>query len=178
MPLRVEAWFEGGVLRGAIGHAGHLRDVLETSNEMLVQAAAWTPTGQAAGQPAGDVRVSIDDVILAVSDEVATGPVHAAWHPIRLAAGPYVIEGDLATMPGFDPGRALARPTGTFVLLCGVRVHLAARPELGEAAHQQAFVNRYAVDAVEADLMLGFFFPGARMDAEATVAVDPVPSGG
>jgi hypothetical protein len=34
-----------------------------------------------------------------------------------------------------------------------------------------ALVNRYGVDRVSADLMLGFFFPGAAMDdAEAATA--------
>ena len=67
-------------------------------------------------------------------------------------------------MPGFDPGRALARPTGEFVLLRDARIGLvdrARRPARSTAA--RLLVNRYVVDRVEADLMLGFFFPGAEM---------------
>jgi hypothetical protein len=78
-------------------------------------------------------------------------------------------------MPGFDPGRALARPTGTFVLLRDVRIGLLERPDSGTDSHPQGLVNRYAVDAVEADLMLGFFFPGARISVDAPAAGPAMP---
>jgi hypothetical protein len=174
VPLRVEAYTVEGVLRGVIARAGHLRDVLESSTEILVERSTWTARDGAAGPPGGEVLVAIDDVVLAVTDEDIPGPVHAAWHPIRLEAGPYVIRGDLATMPGFDPGRALTRPTGTFVLLSGVRIALADRPDGAERVHAQVLVNRYTVEAVEADIMLGFFFPGARMDGELDQHHPPV----
>ncbi len=123
--------------------------------------------------------IVVDDLVAAVLDEELAGPVHAAWHVIRLEAGPYFIEGELPTMPGFDPGRALTRPTGEFVLLRDVRVTLLDRPEAGAASHPQALVNRYSVDRVGADLMLGFFFPGARMDPQVaeTAAGPPVTHG-
>lgn len=166
MPHRVEAYLVGGVLRGVVACTGHLRDVLESSTEVLVERAAWTPLDGTAAAPGGDILAQIDDLVMAVGDEEPSGPVHAAWHHVRLDAGPYVIHGQLATMPGFDPGRALTRPSGTFVHLTEVRVGLLASPDSGEATHPHAFVNRYTVDAVDADLMLGFFFPGARIEGE------------
>jgi hypothetical protein len=69
----------------------------------------------------------------------------------------------MPTMPGFDPGRALARPTGEFVLLRDVRIALRGDVDGPSMALPSAFVNRYVVDRVAADLMLGFFFPGAEM---------------
>jgi hypothetical protein len=66
-------------------------------------------------------------------------------------------------MPGFDPGRALARPTGEFVLLRDVRIALGRDADGPAVAQAAAVVNRYVVDRVTADLMLGFFFPGAEM---------------
>jgi hypothetical protein len=39
-----------------------------------------------------------------------------------------------------------------------------------------ALVNRYVVDRVEADLMLGFYFPGAQMTSASPVATE-VPQG-
>jgi hypothetical protein len=81
-------------------------------------------------------------------------------------------------MPGFDPGRALARPTGEFVQLRDVSVGLVA--DDADGLHRPvALVNRYVVDRVEADLMLGFFFPGAEMIAsqvEAPAMFIPAPS--
>jgi hypothetical protein len=166
MPLRVEAWLLGGVLRGLIASSGHLRDVLEGAGDVVIERSTWLPIGGLRAAPAGDVRVTVDDLMLIVSDEEIPGPVHAAWHPIRLVAGPWVVQGDLATMPGFDPGRALTRPTGEFVLLSGVRVALLEEADTTEVAHTQALVNRYTVDEVDADLMLGFFFPGAKVVGE------------
>ena len=64
-------------------------------------------------------------------------------------------------MPGFDPGRALTRPSGEFLLLRDVRLSVRERPEAGVAVGDHALVNRYAVERIRADLMLGFFFPGA-----------------
>jgi hypothetical protein len=57
-------------------------------------------------------------------------------------------------MPGFDPGRALARPTGEFVQLRDVTISLLAEDGTG-LPRPMALVNRYVVDRVEADLMLG-----------------------
>jgi hypothetical protein len=170
MPIRIEAYVLGGIVTGLLAWPGHLRDALEGATELLVEEASFAPLDGRARTSAGNLPVVVDDVVLAVPDEPMPGPVHAAWHAVELEAGPYHVEGELATMPGFDPGRALARPTGTFVLLRDVRVRLLGQPDAGIDSHAQGLVNRYLVDAVDADLMLGFFFPGAR------IAVDP--SGG
>jgi hypothetical protein len=68
-------------------------------------------------------------------------------------------------MPWFDPGRALTRPTGEFVQLKDVRITMRGMDGTPLAV-PQALVNRYAVERVDADLMLGFFFPGAAMGPE------------
>jgi hypothetical protein len=104
-------------------------------------------------------------------------PHHAVWHPLILEVGPYLLEGELPTLPGFDPGRALARPTGTFVLLRDVDVRVADDPERLLRRHDRLLVNRYEVLAVTAALMLGFFFPGARLEMVGSDADDQaVPS--
>jgi hypothetical protein len=89
---------------------------------------------------------------------------------VLLDAGPYLLEGELATMPGFDPGRSLARPSGEFVLLRDVRLSIRDRPEAGVSLGDHALVNRYAVERIRADLMLGFFFPGAAVGSARSVA--------
>ena len=65
-------------------------------------------------------------------------------------------------------GRALTRPTGEFVLLRDVRLSVRARPESGVSVGHHALINRYGVDRIVADLMLGFFFPGATVDPIGT----------
>jgi hypothetical protein len=174
LPIRVEAYTFGGIVTGVIPRPEHLRDVLEASTELTIEGASSAPLD---GSPAteGDVQIAIDDLVVAVSDQEHPAPVHAAWHPIRLEAGPWVVQGDLPTLPGFDPGRALTRPTGTFVLLRDVRITLLNQPDAGENAHESVLVNRYSVDRVDADLMLGFFFPGARITAPVSVAPPPLP---
>jgi hypothetical protein len=65
-------------------------------------------------------------------------------------------------LPGFDPARAIARPSGSFVLLGRLTVELREQgPSERADEHDFAYVNRYAVDAVESDISLAFFFPGA-----------------
>jgi hypothetical protein len=174
MPIRVQAYTLGGIVTGVISRPEHLRDILEASTELTVEDASSAPLD---GSPtaASETQIAMDDLVVAVSDQEHPAPVHAAWHPIRLEAGPWVVEGDLPTLPGFDPGRALTRPTGTFVLLRDVRVSLLNQPEAGENVHESVLVNRYSVDRVDADLMLGFFFPGAHITAPVAVGIPTLP---
>jgi hypothetical protein len=66
-------------------------------------------------------------------------------------------------MPGFDPGRALTRPTGSFVVLRDMRMRRMGRSAWAPLAVTEALVNRYVVELVEAELPLEFLFPGATM---------------
>jgi len=90
--------------------------------------------------------------------------VHAQWYPIELDVGPYHLEGRLPTTPGFDPARALTRPTGAYVAVRDVTISLPGREDGGVAQRSLVHVNRYAVDRVASSLMLGFFFPGASQE--------------
>jgi hypothetical protein len=178
MPIRVETYVAGGIVSGIVARSGRFRDVLEAGETVEIERATWTPLdGPAAGAPRG-IAVEPDDLLIAAADDDAGPPVHAVWHSVRLVVGPYVVEGELPTLPGFDPGRALTRPTGSFVLLRDVRVTLTERPDAGCATHDHALVNRYAVDEVSADLMLGFFFPGAHYPPGADPATGVVATAG
>ena len=165
MPIHVDAYMAGGIARGVLARAGSLREVLEHDRALTLERVQWQPLGGRSG-PSSGVSIPIDDVLVAVGDDDAGAPMHASWHAIRVEIGPYLIDGEMPTFPGFDPGRALTRPTGDFVLLRDVRI--APRDALdpqaaGVPAGKQALVNRYGVESVACDLMLGFFFPGAEM---------------
>jgi hypothetical protein len=170
MPITVDAYTVGGVASGVVTRPGHLREILEHDGQLTIEGVLWRPLD---GEPqrARDLTIASDDVLIATTQDDDSIPVHAQWHPIRLELGPYVVEGEMPTMPGFDPGRALTRPTGEFVLLRDVRL---GRRDAIEAASAEfpighhALINRYVVESVSADLMLGFFFPGAEM-----IASDP-----
>ena len=163
MTIRVDAYIAGGIARGGVAAEGHLRDALDAVSQLALERATWQGPDDPGPRPIGPVAIPVDDIIVAVTQADPSLPVHAVWHPVHLEAGPYVIDGEIPTMPGFDPGRALTRPAGSFVLLRDVRLTRAGRTFAGAAAIPEALVNRYMVDRVTAELMLGFFFPGAEM---------------
>ena len=164
MPIRVDAYTNTGMAGGWLLEAAHLRDALEGGQPLVLNRATWQAMEDLAPTTLGTLALEPDDLIVVVGDDESIVPVHAVWHSVGLEAGVYRIEGELPTMPGFDPGRALMRPTGEFVLLGDVRVEIKGRPDVGGVTVPHAFVNRYTVERVEADLMLGFFFPGAEVD--------------
>jgi hypothetical protein len=173
MPIRVDAYTNTGMAGGWLLEAAHLREVLERGQPLELNRVTWQAMEDLSSTSHGTLALDPDDLVVVVGDDDSIVPVHAVWHQVGLDAGAYRIEGELPTMPGFDPGRALTRPSGEFVLLRDVRLTLIGRPELGtvEAAH--GLVNRYAVERVEADLMLGFFFPGAAVDTSRLAAAKP-----
>ena len=168
MAIRVDAYTSGGMASGTLARPGALRDALEDDRALRLDQAAWQGLDDPASRPAGSLDIPSDDVLIAVADDDPGVPVHAAWHHVHLESGPYTVEGELATLPGFDPGRALTRPSGEFLLLRDIRLSVRARPDAGVAVGDHALVNRYAVERIRAELMLGFFFPGAAVDPIGT----------
>ena len=168
MPIRVEVYASSGMAAGSLRAAHHLREAVERGAPLELDRVTWQALPELTPIPLEELALEPDDVVVVVGDDETFLPVHAAWHAVTLHAGPYRIAAELPTMPGFDPGRALTRPSGEFVLLRDVRLELVGRPELGSVEAHHALVNRYAVERVDADIMLGFFFPGA--------AVDPAPA--
>ena len=106
-----------------------------TRSRTAGRCRSTAPPGRAStiavASAAGSLAIPSDDVLVAVADDDPGIPVHAAWHHIELETGPYTIEGELATLPGFDPGRALTRPSGEFLLLRDVRCRCAIVPRRG-----------------------------------------------
>ena len=170
MAIRVEIYTVGGMASGVLDRPGTLREALITDAELRLDHVAWQAIGDAVPKSAGTLTFATDDILFAVADEPPSGPVHAAWHHVLLDAGPYALEGELATMPGFDPGRSLTRPSGEWVLLRDVRLTVLGHPEAGVSMSDHALVNRYGVERIRADLMLGFFFPGAAVDGATKTA--------
>jgi hypothetical protein len=168
MAIRVDAYTSGGMASGTLARPGPLRDALEDDRALRLDEAAWQGLEDPASRPAGSLAIPSDDVLIAVADDDPGVPVHSVWHHVHLESGPYTVEGELATLPGFDPGRALTRPSGEFLLLRDIRLSVRARPDAGVAVGDHALVNRYAVERIRAELMLGFFFPGAAVDPIGT----------
>lgn len=169
--VRVEIYTIGGMASGVLAWSGPLRDALASEDQLKIDGATWQGLDDPAPRAAGTLVVAADEILFAVANDEPNAPIHAAWHHVLLDSGPYSLEGDLATMPGFDPGRSLARPSGEFVLLRDVRLSLHGRPEAGTSVGDHALVNRYAVERIQADLMLGFFFPGATTVSASSAPV-------
>jgi hypothetical protein len=164
MAISLEAYLAEGIRRGVIGSGGRLDDLLETLDELRVTGGHLAPLdgSRPVPDPAPGVTLPVDDLLVVVAPPDTPVPVHPAWHDVALTCGPYVVTGRMPTMPGFDPARALTRPTGMFVLLDQVRLTLASDPGGGSIDIPLAWVNRYVVETVESDLDLGTYYPGAR----------------
>jgi len=162
----VEAFTAGGIASGAVTQPWALRDGLEAEKPVELDRATWYPLAGGVAEHRSRVHVESDDLLILCSDAQDL-PIHATWHQVELDAGPYRIVGELPTLPGFDPGRALARPGGPFILIRDVRVELLGRPDAGCVERPHAFVNRYAVERVAADMDLGHYFPGAHVGTAA-----------
>jgi hypothetical protein len=161
---QVEAFTAAGIGSGAVALPWGQRDDLEAEQPVDLDNATWYPLAGGAPERRGRLRVEADDLLILCA-ETQDLPIHAAWHAVELDAGPYRIVGELPTLPGFDPGRALSRPGGVFLLLRDVRVEILGHEDAGRVERPHAFVNRYAVERVAADIDLGYHFPGARFMA-------------
>jgi hypothetical protein len=169
MALAFQSYTAEGILQAHALIEGRLADALEAGEPLFLELGRLTPLEPGPARAFTSARVEVDDLLVVVTPPGQVVPSHAVWHPLELRLGPWRVRGRLPALPGFDPGRALARPGGTFVLLGEVTVAPAetmdGAPEEGHPAdHDLAWINRYGVETVEAELDLGHFFPGASQE--------------
>jgi hypothetical protein len=174
MAIPFEAYFGDGTLTGLVEGEGRLRDRLEAGGTLPARDLRALALD---GRPlaVADGPLDSDELLMVVADDVE-GPIHANWHEIVLEIGPYRITAELPTLPGFDPARALARPGGTFTPVREAAIGLRDEPSRVLAFHARLLVNRYEVESVRSELMLGFYFPGARLEGRVepeSVSVQP-----
>lgn len=169
---QVEIFTPTGVVSGSTARSSVGSDAKGAPAPLPVDASRWYPLDGSAPQRRGSMMVGPDEILVVI---LAPPPftVHAGWYPIELEIGPYRLAGRLPTSPGFDPARALARPTGAFVALRDVTISLPGRGDASVAERPHAHVNRYAVERVASSLMLGFFFPGAVLEPMADQGAVP-----
>ncbi len=102
MPLLLQAYTAEGILRGSVLPEGRLGDLLETLDSITVDAAVVTPLDDRPDVREPRAEIVIDDLLVVVAPPSTPAPVHATWHELVLAVGPYLVEGLLPTLPGFD----------------------------------------------------------------------------
>ena len=162
MSIALEAYTAEGLLTGGVAGPGRLADLLTKETAVSVEHAVITPFDGSPRRTQCRSSFETDDLLIVVVSPETVTPVHAVWHPVSVDLGPYRVRGALPSLPGFDPARAIARPSGSFVLLGRLTVELREQgPSERADEHGFAYVNRYAVDAVESDISLAFYFPGA-----------------
>jgi hypothetical protein len=156
----VEIYTPAGVVAGIAARAPLTIDGPDLESGLAVGDVRWYPID--GGQPAhrGEMRLQPDEILLVVTEEPEIG-IHMNWHDISLDVGPYRVSGSIATMPGFDPDKALARPGSTYVPLRDATIELLGRSDVEPAKRAHLHVNRYAVETCASNIVLGFFFPGA-----------------
>ena len=158
----LELFTPTGVMAGSVARVPLTPGGSDLLTPLAVEAGRWYPID--GGPPAhrGEVTVSPDDILVIATDEPEM-TIHMTWYPVVLEVGPYRVRGSLATHPGFDPEKALARPGSGYVPLRDAVIELVGRDDAGTAERAHVLVNRYAVEKAASALMLGFFFPGARL---------------
>ena len=166
----VEIFAPPGVLAGETERVPLTSAGPDLSRPLAIEDGRWFPLDGSPPSHAGDTTIAPDDILLIVTPEPELR-VHMAWYPVTLELGPYRVSGQLATHPGFDPARAIARPTSPFIALNEATIELVDRGETGAATRTYLHVNRYAVERVTSSLMLGYFFPGAHL-----VGYEPEPA--
>ncbi|MGH9887582.1 MAG: hypothetical protein ACREBE_18775, partial [bacterium] len=157
------------VLAGTTTHVPLTTDGPDLSEPLTLDEARWYPLDGSPPDVRGAATVVPDDILLIVTPEPEL-KAHMAWYAIGLDVGPYRISGRLATLPGFDPARAIARPGSAFVPLSDATIELRSDDDAGSASRPYLHVNRYAVERIASSLMLAHFFPGAHQVPQEAAA--------
>jgi hypothetical protein len=168
--VELEIFTPTGVVVGNAADVPLTSDGPDLEQPFTLEAARWYPIDGGPPSQRGEATIDPDDILLIVTPEPEL-KIHMAWYSVALEVGPYYVSARMATHPGFDPERALARPGSTFVALSEAAIELIGGDDAGAAQRSYIHVNRYAVDKVTSSLMLGHFFPGARLVAKDSVPV-------
>ena len=168
--VELEIFTPTGVLAGTTDDVPLTHDGPDLVEPLTLEAARWYPIDGGPPTNRGEATVGPDDIFLIVTPEPEL-KIHQAWYSVALEVGPYYVSARLATHPGFDPEKALARPGSTFVALNDATIELMGADDGNAAERPYIHVNRYVVDKVTSSLMLGHFFPGARLVTKDSVPV-------
>ena len=168
----IEIFAPTGVLAGETERVPLTNAGPDLTGPLAVDEGRWYPLDGSSPSRPGSTSVAPDDILLIVTPEPEL-KVHMAWYAVMLEVGPYRVSGQLATHPGFDPGRSIARPTSTFVALSEATIEVLDHAVAGIVERPYLHVNRYAVERATSSLMLGHFFPGALLVTQEAASASP-----
>jgi len=157
---QLEIFTPNGIYTGVTPRLPLVGDGPTLDEPLSLEGARWYPNDGTPPAHHGAVSIPADDILVVVLPEPEL-KVHANWYPLMVDCGPYRVAGRFETQPGFDPDRALTRPSGGFVPLREVVVELRTQADAGAAERAYVQVNRFAVERVVSPLSLALYFPGA-----------------
>src|SRR5690349_2532638 len=125
----IEIYTPTGVLAGVAARAPLRNDGPDLESGFAMGDVRWYPIDGSSPTQRGEVWLQADEILLVVTEDQEIG-VHMNWHDICVDVGPYRVSGSIATMPGFDPDKALARPGSTYVPLRDATIELVGRSDV------------------------------------------------
>jgi hypothetical protein len=137
-------------------------DSVDLSDVTFV-ALADLEAGNAERSPTGSVGPD-QILIVALPRDPEAPHVHKVHFPVTLTLGPYEVRGELTMFPGFDPARALTRPSSDFIDIHDAQVRITTEAGEVEQPYEEVCVNRFAVERVVAEIDMTFWFPGAEQE--------------
>jgi hypothetical protein len=136
--------------------------LVELTDVALVPIAELT---DGTAEHASTGSIAADEVLLAALPHDPDAPhIHRVYYTVDLDVGLYAVTGEMAMLPGFDPGRALTRPASDFIDLREAEVRIATPSGAVEQAYEHLVVNRFAVEHVACEIDVTFWFPGATQE--------------
>ena len=167
MAVSVEAFLAEAYLAGTFaGTSAEVHKLLDAGSVIELRDVALVTLdhladGAAERAPVG--TVATDEILFAAIPPDPDAPlIHHVYYTVKLSLGPYEILGEMAMFPGFDPGRALTRPASDFIDLMNAEVTIATPSGALEHAFDLLSVNRFAVEKVDCEVDVTFWFPGAE----------------
>jgi len=169
MAVPLEAFLADAYLAGTFaGTHAELHDLLAAGSVLELRDVTLVALDQLAdGTPPAALAGSLapDEILFAALPPDPEAPlIHRVYYTVKLGLGPYEVVGEMALVPGFDPGRALTRPASDFIDLRDTEVRIATASGGLEHTFELLSVNRFAVERVECEIDVTFWFPGAEQE--------------
>jgi hypothetical protein len=138
---------------------GSLVELAEVDLIPIVELTDGTPEHAPTGS------IAADEILLAaLPHDPDALHVHRVYYTVDLDVGLYAVTGEMAMLPGFDPGRALTRPASDFIDLREAEVRIATPSGAVEQAYEHLVVNRFAVEHVACEIDVTVWVPGATQE--------------
>jgi len=165
----LEAFLGDSYLAGSFsGSHAECRAVLDAGStvdlaDVTLVALTELEAGTTERAPTGSIG-SDDIMIVALPRDPDAPQIHKVHYPVTLTIGPYTVSGELTLFPGFDPARAITRPTSDFIDIHDATVRIATANGEMEQPYEEVAVNRFAVERIVAEIDMTFWFPGAEQE--------------